>query len=462
MSKKEIDFNKRLKTKPIIELKELEKNFGSKDVLKSIDLKIYEGEFITILGPSGSGKSTILSLLGGFEYPTRGEIVIQGKDVKDLSPNKRPTSTIFQDYALFPHLDVAGNVSYGLKLIRKPVDSLVEKMQPKLVKLKEQWKAKAKLEMNKLDKIQAEYIAKLEKFEKSDKNSKLLNKKEHAKIQKWLDDSDFKYSHWENYVSLKTESFTHRHMSRALTKKEIDKRVELMLQLVGLEGNGKENINNLSGGMKQRVALARSLAIRPKILLLDEPLSALDAKIRTQMQKLLVSLQEELNLTFVFVTHDQKEALELSSRIIVVRNGKIEQFDLPEKIYDYPKNKWVANFIGESNFFEGIFRGDYQIEFLGKTFRTIQNEFEIGQKLDVLIRPEDISISLSRGAFSGTVQDWTYKGSYYITEVKITEEKTLLVESTEFYDINTKVYLNWDIDDIHLMQQENLVGNQNG
>ncbi|PAF54835.1 ATP-binding cassette domain-containing protein [Mycoplasmopsis agassizii] len=490
LEKKEQILAEKAKKLPIIELKNLEKNFGSKKVLKSVNAKIYEGEFITILGPSGSGKSTILSLLGGFEYPTRGEIIFQGRDVKDLPSYKRPTSTIFQDYALFPHLDVKGNVKYGLKLIRKPVAELVEKYKDVLKQNQKAWSQKADAEMGKLDKTQAEYRAQLsgraltseekkslqaeyqsqikaatseaEKkeikrvFKEKEKDLRTsMSSSKRKKMQKWLDDSDFKYSYWENFVNLKTEQFTKSKTSRALTRKEIDERVHLMLSLVGLQDSADSNILALSGGMKQRVALARSLAISPKILLLDEPLSALDAKIRSQMQKLLVSLQEELGLTFIFVTHDQREALELSSRVIVVRDGRIEQFDHPEKIYDFPVNKWVANFIGESNFFDGVYQGDGFVTFLNKTFKTIHTdkEFNKGDKVDVLIRPEDIHLNKKQGLFKGKVVNWTYKGSYYITDVEI-NDRVLQTESTDFFDVDQEVYLTWDIDDMHLMAIE--------
>lgn len=492
IQQKELDLARRSQTKPIIELRDLEKHFDNKAVLKSVNLKIYEGEFITILGPSGSGKSTILSLLGGFEYPTRGEIIIQGKDVKDLPAHKRPTSTIFQDYALFTHLDVAGNIKYGLKLIRKPVPELVTKNKSKLENLQAQWAQKQAQKIKALQAIQAEYEQKLtlkewseqresqfkSNFQKefdaasSSEQKELVKKKykkleleerslipinERAKIQKWMDNSDFKYSYWENYTNLKKEQFERKHTTRALSKKEIDDRVNLMLKLVNLQGNNDKNILSLSGGMRQRVALARSLAISPKILLLDEPLSALDAKIRTQMQRLLVEIQEELGLTFIFVTHDQKEAIELSSRIIVIRDGNIEQFDVPEKIYDYPVNKWVANFIGESNFFEGTYQGDGKVKFLNRLFRTVHTdqEFSKEQVVDILIRPEDITLSVKQqeGFLSGKIINWTYKGSYYISEVDLGTQ-SVFTESTDFFDYDTVVYLRWDIDDMHLMKQE--------
>lgn len=428
---------------PIIELDSIVKEYGEKVILNNINLTINEGEFITILGPSGSGKTTILSLIGGFEYPNRGEIKFFGKDIKDLPPHKRPSSTIFQDYALFPHLNVEGNIKYGLKLKRIPLENIDDSKRKILQEKEKIWNQIAINKMKNLDEIQ-------EKYEEQLKN-KNLSKKQQQKYQKWIDDSDFHYSYWENYVDLKMENYTKKYLSRKLTNKEMDKIVFDMLALVSLEGNEKSAIQNLSGGQKQRVALARSLAIEPKILLLDEPLSALDAKIRQQMQRLLSKIQEELNLTFIFVTHDQKEAIELSDRIIIVRDGKIEQFDTPTNIYDYPKNRWVANFIGYSNLFEAKFLEKNKVKFLGKIFDTIHTNFKDNTFVDALIRPEDISVSDDKGILKGKVKDWVYKGSYYITEIEV-ENKIISVESTKFYEENREVYLNWDVDSIHLME----------
>ncbi|AAT27534.1 ABC transporter ATP-binding protein [[Mycoplasma] mobile] len=432
------------KNLPIIELKSITKEYGDKTILNNINLSIKDEEFITILGPSGSGKTTILSLIGGFEYPNRGEIKFFGKDIKDLPPHKRPSSTIFQDYALFPHLSVEGNIKYGLKLKRVPLTD-VKELQLKTFENKVNiWKKTADEKMLQLDKIQEDYRQKLQSSE--------LTEKQRSKFQKWIDDSDFHYSYWENYVDLKKESYSNKYLSRKLTNKEMDDIVKEMLELVSLEGHAKSAIQNLSGGQKQRVALARSLAIEPNILLLDEPLSALDAKIRQQMQRLLSNIQKELKLTFIFVTHDQKEAIELSDRIIIVRDGKIEQFDTPKNIYDFPKNKWVANFIGYSNLFEAKYLEKNKVSFLGKTFDTVHTNFENNTIVDALIRPEDIIVSDKEGLIKGKVKEWVYKGSYYITEILV-ENVLFIVESTKFYDIDQDVYLSWELDSVHLMEK---------
>ncbi|MGL5732856.1 MAG: ABC transporter ATP-binding protein [Metamycoplasmataceae bacterium] len=436
-------------SKPIIELKNVTKEFDQKVILDNIDLSVYEGEFVTLLGPSGSGKTTILRLIGGFDWATRGEINFNGLDIKDLPAHLRETSTIFQDYALFPHLSVENNIKYGLRLKRfdKPKEDLKENIN-KLLKLKvKQWKKKATAEMKKLDKIQTEYMNNLE--------TKKLPEKEKIKIQNWLDDSDFKYSYWETYVGQETNKFNKRYLQRKITNKELDEMMLAALKLVELDGHEKKSIDKLSGGQRQRVALARAIAVEPKILLLDEPLSSLDAKIREKMQVLLSDLQRKLNITFIFVTHDREEALQLSDRIAVIRNGKIEQFDTPKEIYDYPINKWVAQFIGDYNMFDGKIVDDSTVSFLGKEYKFWKQKysFEPGVLVDVLIRPEDIIIKKSNGFISGSVLSSTYKGSYYITVVK-TRKGNFIVESTNDYDDGEKVYLDWTITSMHLMLKE--------
>ncbi|VEU70375.1 ABC transporter ATP-binding protein [Mycoplasmopsis glycophila] len=445
--------NKKKKSNlPIIELKEVVKEFDDKTVLYSVDLKIERGEFVTLLGPSGSGKTTILRLLGGFEWATRGEIKFNGRDIKDLYPHKRNVSTIFQDYALFPHLNVEGNIAYGLKLKKIQKEEISEKHINLLETKKAQWIAKAEAKMKELDKIQEQYTNELENL--------IPGTRQYRKRQDWLDDSDFQYSYWENYVSQKVESFENRYFKRKMTKKEIDDKIQKIIEIVGLKGNEKKSISQLSGGMKQRVALARSLVIEPEILLLDEPLSALDAKIREKMQVLLRNIQQELGLTFIFVTHDQDEALELSDRIAIMRGGVIEQYDTPKNIYDYPVNIWVAKFIGNSNIFDAKILQNGNVRMLGKEFKTIHDfsEFSDSNQVDALIRPEDIDIVLEpknvKGKIKGKIKDIQYRGSYYYLAVETENDDIIYVETAKNFDLNDKVYLSWTIDSIHLMKKD--------
>lgn len=443
----EIKKNVKKEEQPIIDLVNVVKEFEDKRVLDDVNLSIKKGEFITLLGPSGSGKTTILRIIGGFEWVTRGEVKFNGKDIKDLSPHKRDVSTIFQDYALFPHLNVENNIKYGLALKRLPREDVPKAFYSKLSVKQTMWRKKALDEMKRLDQQMTSY----ENIIKKEK----LSEKKRDKYQTLIDNMDFKYSYWENYTDLKTEAYSKRFLTRPITSEEMNTEVKKIMELVGLTGNEKKNVNYLSGGMKQRVALARSLVIEPEILLLDEPLSALDAKIREKMQRFLSDIQKKLKLTFIFVTHDRNEALQLSDRIAIVRDGKIEQFGEPKQLYDYPVNKWVANFIGDSNFFDATFVSKNKVKFLGKTFDTIHEEFETDEKLDALIRPEDINIikSTTKEKLTGVIEKATYRGSYYNYDINVKGTK-IFVETSYKYEEGQTVYLDWDLDAIHLMRKD--------
>ena len=434
--------------KPIIELKNVVKKYDDKTILKNINLKIRKNDFVTLLGPSGSGKTTILRLIGGFEWATRGEILFNGLDIKDLPPHMRDVSTIFQDYALFPHLSVENNIKYGLKLKRifLPKESIKPSVFEKQKQLQKKWQKDAIAAMKKLDKIQLEYEKDLKK--------KKLPKKKLQKIQKWLDDSDFKYASWEVWPLLMNEKFEKKYLTRRITNEEMDKIVSEVIKLVGLEGHEKKSIDKLSGGQKQRVALARSIVIEPSLLLLDEPLSALDAKIREQMQQFLLDIQKKIGITFIFVTHDREEALRLSDVIAVMRDGRIEQYGSPKEIYDYPINKWVANFIGDSNIFEGKIINDSKMILLDKKLKYWSKyKFDPNKIVDVLIRPEDIQIKRSDGIIKGKVLSIVYKGSYYMIEVKY-KNHIILIESSNEFETGETIYLDWNITSMHLMEQE--------
>ena len=291
----------------IIQFKHIVKSFGDQVVLKGIDLDIYENEFVTLLGPSGCGKTTLLRILGGFIEATEGQVLLNGKDIKDLPPYKRELNTVFQKYALFPHMNVYDNIAFGLKI-----------------------------------------------------------KKE--------------------------------------AKDVIDQKVMKMLKLIGLEGYEKKDITLMSGGQQQRVAIARALVNEPKVLLLDEPLSALDARLRKEMQYELKRIQQEVGITFIFVTHDQEEALTMSDKIVILKDGEIQQVGTPEDIYNEPVNRYVANFIGESNIIPGVMLEDKKVRFDDEVFDCVDVGFKKNERVDVVIRPEDIEIvPKGRGLLNGTV-----------------------------------------------------------
>ncbi len=308
--------------KKLIQFKNIVKYFDGQLILKGINLDIYENEFVTLLGPSGCGKTTLLRILGGFLEPDEGSVVFDGEDITDLPPHKRDLNTVFQKYALFPHLNVYDNVAFGLKLKKEPKDI-------------------------------------------------------------------------------------------------IEQKVTRMLKLVGLEDYGKRSIYEMSGGQQQRVAIARALVNEPGVLLLDEPLGALDAKLRKEMQRELKKIQKEVGITFIFVTHDQEEALTMSDKIVIMKEGEIQQIGTPTDIYNEPANRYVANFIGASNIVDGIMLEDYKVMFEDKQFECVDNGFGKNERVDVVIRPEDLDIVEPRkGKLKGIVKSVLFKGVHYETVVE--------------------------------------------
>ena len=307
----------------IIVLKNVNKEYAGIQVVDNINLYVKKGEFVTILGPSGCGKTTTLRMIAGFETVTSGEILLNGVDIKDIPPHKRPINTVFQRYALFPHLDVYDNVAFGLKLKKVP---------------------------------------------DGDKKDKKGNQK-----------------------------------YRKLTKEEIDAKVTRALKIVDLEEFEWRDIQTLSGGQQQRVAIARAIVNEPEILLLDEPLGALDLKMRKEMQIELKEMHKKLGITFIYVTHDQEEALTMSDTIVIMKDGVIQQIGTPKDIYDEPKNAFVADFIGESNIYSGTIIDDTHVSFLGHRFECV-DVFPKNEKVDVVIRPEDIFLMEDgKGMVSGTL-----------------------------------------------------------
>lgn len=367
---------KTVKAEKIIELKNLVKVFDGVTVVDDVNLNIRRGEFVTFLGPSGCGKTTTLRMLAGFEKPTSGRVFIEGVDVTDMPPHLRKVNTVFQRYALFPHLNVFGNVAFGLKLKKIPY---------------------------------------------TDKDGK----------QKF----------------------------RKYTKAEIKEKVEAALKLVDLEDYGHRYVDSLSGGQQQRVAIARALVNEPEVLLLDEPLSALDLKMRKEMQIELKRMHKELGITFVYVTHDQEEALTLSDTIIVMKDGQIQQVGTPKKIYDEPANAFVANFIGESNIISGVMLQDYKVRFANEVFECVDKGFEKNELVDIVLRPEDLKINApanGSGVLDGVVVSSIFKGEYYVMDV-LANDYEFTVQDTTGYEVGEKVKLSIKPQDIHIMKKTRII-----
>ena len=340
----------------IIELRNISKSFNGEQVLKGIDLDIHDKEFITLLGPSGCGKTTTLRIIGGFVTPDTGDVCFLGKKINDLPPYKRKVNTVFQKYALFPHLDVFENVAFGLRLVKTP-------------------------------------------------------------------------------------------------EKEIVSRVREMLALVNLSGFESRSVNLLSGGQQQRVAIARALVNNPKVLLLDEPLGALDLKLRKEMQFELKKIQQRLGITFVYVTHDQEEALTMSDTVVVMNGGVIQQIGTPQDIYNEPVNAFTASFIGESNIVPGIMHTDYRVEFEGRAYECVDAGFEKDEPVDVVVRPEDIEITAPSDEFlCGTVTAVTFKGVHYEMTVDGMEHKWI-IHSTLHEPVGTMIGMDIAPFDIHIMKK---------
>ncbi|MDE7028418.1 MAG: polyamine ABC transporter ATP-binding protein [Lachnospiraceae bacterium] len=344
----------------IIELKHISRTFDDGFcVVDDFNLTVQRGEFVTFLGPSGCGKTTTLRMIAGFDKPTEGELLLNGEDIRDLPPNKRPINTVFQRYALFPHLNVFENVAFGLKLKKLP-------------------------------------------------------------------------------------------------KADIVKKVKKALEMVDLEDFEDRGIHTLSGGQQQRIAIARAIVNEPEILLLDEPLGALDLKMRKEMQLELKGMHEKLGITFIYVTHDQEEALTMSDKIVVMSEGKIQQIGTPEDIYNEPKNAFVADFIGDSNIFSGIMTGKCRVRFCGAEFACV-DDVEHGTMIDAVVRPEDVTITApEKGIIRGRVTSVIFKGVHY--EITVQSGKNeIVVQSTKKAELNATVGLFIEPEGIHIMLAENTI-----
>jgi len=343
----------------IIEFRNISKSFGEKCILDDISFYVKKGEFITLLGPSGCGKTTLLRLLGGFGNPDKGEILINGENITDIPAHQRPVNTVFQRYALFPHLDVYENIAFGLKLQKVPTD-------------------------------------------------------------------------------------------------EIDKRVRKVLKMVSMTDYEDRDVESLSGGQQQRVAIARAIVNQPKVLLLDEPLAALDLKMRKDMQIELKEMHRKLGITFIYVTHDQEEALTLSDTIVVMNEGKIQQIGTPTDIYNEPQNSFVADFIGESNILNGKMVRDKLVEFVGHEFECVDEGFGENVDVDVVVRPEDIYImNRTEGAqFTGKVKSCTFKGVHYEMFVDTESGYELMIQDSNAFEPEAEVGLIIRPADIQVMKKE--------
>lgn len=505
-----------MKTSSYISLQKIAKTYEDGYLaIQDVNLDISRGEFVTLLGPSGCGKTTILKMIAGFSQPTEGRIIIDGLDVKDLPPNSRPTATVFQDYALFPSMTVLDNIKYGIKLMRtkKEVskDITKELAELKVSTAKKSEKEKKELtedlEKNKkeLEKLIAKYDSKPEwqpiknmrwnqyetrvlelqekkrkqlkdefaildksanpqstKYDleflqlKKDYYSKIPLDKAVDKMKKKIQSIDSWISYWDNYTMLQTEKFEKKYTTRKLTRKEINDRAYNVIKKVGLEGKEYKYPNELSGGMQQRVALARAIVIEPEIILLDEPLSALDAKVRREMQYELKRLHNELKLTFILVTHDQEEALTLSTKIVVMSRGKVRQVGTPMQVYEEPTNHWVANFIGNANFFNASWISGNKFKFANTTIlcdnkALLAKVKTPGEVEEFMIRPEDIDIvPANKGFIKGVVEYATYQGLMYEIKVKA-GDMNITVSTTDKAEVGQTVGLKWNPEDIHFL-----------
>lgn len=388
----------------LVQLKDVTKEFNGQVVLRGIDLEIKSNEFVTFLGPSGCGKTTTLRIIGGFIDPTGGEVLFDGEDILKIPAYKRPTNTVFQRYSLFPHLNVYENVAFGLRV------------KGRNHKQKEEIKA-LKLELKK--EIQA-------------------NPEQKEKIAK---------TYQEKIKQVKSKFITKKQF-----EEEIKFKVNKYLKLVGLEGFENRSIQKLSGGQMQRVAIARALINEPKVLLLDEPLAALDLKLRKEMQYELKEIQRNAGITFIYVTHDQEEALTMSDKVVVMNKGEIQQVGTPIDIYNEPVNRFVADFIGESNIIPGIMKKDFLVHFDGYDFECVDKGFSVNQEVDIVIRPEDIDIvPRGKGKISGIVDSVIFKGVHFEIDIK-TDTRVYTVHTTDFVAEGKEVDIDWFPEDIHVME----------
>lgn len=409
----------------IIEFKHVTKIFNGVTVIEDENFYVRKGEFLTILGPSGCGKSTTLRMIAGFETPTSGDILLEGKDIVTMPAYKRPINTVFQHYALFPNYDVYGNVAFGLKQVKVPVP-LKKKDGTPILKIN-----KTKIKYLK------KQIARLSKDTIMDQNEKEERIKKFEGII-------------EELKNTPEQAYKYRHLSNA----EMDDRIMRALQIVDLDEMEGRSIDTLSGGQQQRVAIARAIVLQPKILLLDEPLGALDLKMRKDMQLELKEMHRKLGITFIYVTHDQEEALTMSDTVMVMSDGVIQQIGSPTDIYNEPKNAFVADFIGDSNIYNGVMTGEKRVKILGKEF-TCLDDLPIHDRVDVVIRPEDIKLSTTQkeDSFEGFIDSKVFKGIFFQYSIMVGKEE-VIVKSTKDFAEKSNIYLTLIPDSMHIMKKQ--------
>jgi len=425
----------------LIELKDITKEFNGQVVLRGIDLTIEQNEFVTLLGPSGCGKTTTLRIIGGFVDPSAGEVLFDGESILDTPAHKRPTNTVFQRYALFPHLNVFENVAFGLRVKN---DSLSTLEQIKQVQKTYQAKIKQTKDQEEIRELKRELKEKISYLR--DPNIELKEKVKDLK--KTLKNASDKAA-----IQNEIESLQSQFITKKKVEAEIEEKVHKYLKLVGLEGYEEREVHKLSGGQQQRVAIARALINEPKVLLLDEPLAALDLKLRQEMQYELKEIQRSAGITFIFVTHDQEEALTMSDKIVVMNQGEIYQIGTPEDIYNEPANTFVAKFIGESNIIEGIMKDDLLVSFDGKDYECVDKGFSRNEPVDIVIRPEDIDIVDEKdGLLVGVVDSIAFKGVHYEIDVK-TKDRIYTIHTTDYHELDSNVGIKFGPEDIHVMEK---------
>ena len=442
----------------LVVLENICKSFGEQEVLHDFNLYIDRNEFVTLLGPSGCGKTTLLRMIAGFEQPTSGKIYFDGQVINDLEPNRRPINTVFQRYALFPHLNVYDNVAFGLRNYKVTRDNIkhniIKDYSKELEELKAQLKDKtlskeSKEEIkNKINKLHEEIKAKyIEDFNAEvERRLENINKEYNEELSKGELDE-------KTLLKIKNEKEKCARKLK-LSKYEIDKEVMYALKLVHLEEYKDRKVDTLSGGQMQRIAMARAIVMKPKLLLLDEPLAALDRKLRQDLQYELKEMQKKLGITFVFVTHDQEEALTMSDTIVVMNEGRILQIGTPEMIYNEPRTRFVANFIGESIILDGVVPSDNTVKFDGATFKTTYKGFSKNEEVDVVLRPEDLLIvPVGEGKLKGKIDSKIFKGEEYEINVITASGQEYSIHTTKDYELGTEVGLTIDPENITLMKK---------